>query len=486
MVDSQYRNNRNRTMSLTLQDIPSPKGLPIVGNLFALDFERFHLILEDWCDELGPGFTFSVGKRQVLCIAYPDEINQMLRDRPHLFRRRKTFETIISEMGFNGLFSSEGEDWKRQRKIVAQALNSAHLNRFFPNLWRSTARLKNRWEEKARSGSSVDLCKDLMRFTVDVTSELAFGVDVNTIETNGPVIQQHLDKVFPMLGRRVNMPLPLWRWFPSKKDKELVAALDAISIEINNMITACKKRIEEDPSVVESPNNFLEAIIAAQRTDGDDFTDQDIYANVLTLLLAGEDTTANTIAWATNYFIDHPEYLAKARAEIDDVLGEDDLLTDANQLSRLKFIEAFANETMRLKPVAPLNGLETNEATQIGEIEVPRGTAVLALTRHCAVNEQYFSNAKCFDPNRWLPNTTHSIHETKAFGPFGTGPRFCPGRNLALAEIKFCLAMLCKHFNFERDKQAEPVTERLTFTMYPANLTIKFSSRNQPRTYQYG
>ena len=110
MVDSQYRNNRNRTMSLTLQDIPSPKGLPIVGNLFALDFERFHLILEDWCDELGPGFTFSVGKRQVLCIAYPDEINQMLRDRPHLFRRRKTFETIISEMGFNGLFSSEGED----------------------------------------------------------------------------------------------------------------------------------------------------------------------------------------------------------------------------------------------------------------------------------------------------------------------------------------------------------------------------------------
>ena len=462
-------------MNVQLRDLPSPKGLPVVGNFFEVDPRRFHLILEDWCDKLGPAYTFRVGSRRVLCLAYPNEINQILRDRPHTFRRRKTFETVIKEMGFNGLFSSEGENWKRQRKIVAQALNSAHLNRFFPNLVRSTGRLKSRWQQAADENTVVDLCSDLMRFTVDVTSELAFGVDVNTIETDGPIIQQHLDKVFPMLGKRVNMPIPLWRWFPSKKDKQLLAALDAISVEINDIIGRCKERIAADPGILESPTNFLEAIIAAQHEHGEDFSDQDIYANVLTLLLAGEDTTANTIAWAVNYFIDFPEFLAAARNEVNTVVGQHDLPTAAEQLGRFKFLEAFANETMRLKPVAPLNGLETNEATQIGNIEIPPGTPVLALTRHCAIQDQYFSNAKQFDPYRWLNRNAHSKHETAAFLPFGTGPRFCPGRNLALAEIKICLAMLVKHFDFERAPSEKPVRESLAFTMYPANLNITFS-----------
>ncbi|MGR8949523.1 MAG: cytochrome P450 [Gammaproteobacteria bacterium] len=464
-------------MTTVLNDLPSPKGLPLVGNFFDVDPRRFHLILEDWCDQLGPAYTFRVGPKQILCLAYPDEINQILRDRPDTFRRRKTFETVIKEMGFNGLFSSEGENWKRQRKIVAQALNSAHLNRFFPNLARSTLRLKERWGKASKCHASVDLCKDLMRFTVDVTSELAFGIDVNTLETEGPVIQQHLDKVFPMLGRRVNMPIPLWRWFPSKKDKELIAALDAISIEINAIIARCQQRIAQDPSILESPANFLEAIIAAQHEHGDDFSDQDIYANVLTLLLAGEDTTANTIAWATNYFIDFPQYLQTAREEVEKIAGSNELPTSSAQLSQLKFIEAFANETMRLKPVAPLNGLETNIATRIGEIEVPPGTPVLALTRHCALQDQYFSNAKQFNPHRWLSNDTHLNHETSAFLPFGTGPRFCPGRNLALAEIKMCLAMLVKYFDFKRDADRKPVRESLAFTMYPANLHVEFALR---------
>lgn len=466
-------------MPVKLNELPSPKGWPVVGNFFDVDPRRFHLILEDWCEELGPVFTFRVGSKRILCLAYPDEINQILRERPHTFRRRKTFETIIKEMGFNGLFSSEGENWKRQRKIVAQALNSAHLNRFFPNLVRSTIRLRNRWENAASNDRSVDLCSDLMRYTVDITSELAFGVDVNTIETDGPVIQQHLDKVFPMLGKRVNMPIPIWRWFPSQKDKELLAALGAISIEINAIIARCKQRIKADPAILASPTNFLEAIIAAQYEHGEDFTDQDIYANVLTLLLAGEDTTANTIAWAVNYFVEFPAYLERARAEVESIIGNDALPAAAAQLGELKFIEAFANETMRLKPVAPLNGLETNEPTTIAEVEVPSGTPVLALTRYCAVQEKYFSNAKQFDPNRWLAPPSDSNHDPKAFLPFGTGPRFCPGRNLALTEIKICLAMLVKHFDFKRAPSPEPVSERLAFTMYPGNLNIIFSARNQ-------
>ena len=145
--------------------------------------------------------------------------------------------------------------------------------------------------------------------------------------------------------------------------------------------------------------------------------------------------------------------------------------------SRVIPVRLNSKVALRLKPVAPLNGLETNIATRIGEIEVPPGTPVLALTRHCALQDQYFSNAKQFNPHRWLSNDTHLNHETSAFLPFGTGPRFCPGRNLALAEIKMCLAMLVKYFDFKRDADRKPVRESLAFTMYPANLHVEFALR---------
>lgn len=466
--------------SKTVADLKGPKGLPVVGNLFQIDIEKFHLHLEEWCDEFGPIFKIRMGPKEIVCVADAGPINQMLRDRPETFRRRRTFANVIAEMGFNGVFSAEGEDWKRQRKIVALALNSAHLHQFFPDLLQTTKRLQRRWERAADTGAAVDLCRDVMRYTVDITTHLAFGVNANTIETDGPRIQQQLDKVFPMLGRRINTPFPYWRYIRLPKDRELDRALSNIRQTVNGFIADCRRRMSEQPDLYGSPTNFLEAIIAAQAAEeGVEFTDDDIYANVLTLLLAGEDTTANSIAWAVKYFIDFPEYYASARAEVDAVITPDSTPTDHKQLTQLPFIEAFANETMRLKPIAPLNGLETNEGVELMGYYLPPGTAVVALTRYAATDPANFGAPERFSPERWLdpgsPDT--APHNTQAFLPFGTGPRFCPGRNLALVEIKMVLAMLCHNFDIALSIPERAVEEKLSFTMLPTNLVVDFSRR---------
>jgi len=464
----------------TIADLKGPKGLPVVGNLFQIDIEKFHLHLEQWCGEFGPIFKIRMGPKEIVCVADPEPINQMLRDRPETYRRRRTFETVIAEMGFNGVFSAEGENWKRQRKLVALALNSAHLHQFFPSLLDTTQRLQRRWEQAADLGTVVDLPRDVMRYTVDITTQLAFGVNVNTLETDGPVIQQQLDKVFPMLGRRINAPFPYWRYFRLARDRELDDALSNIKQTVNGFIADCRQRMSEQPELFESPTNFLEAIIAAQATEeGASFTDDDIYANVLTLLLAGEDTTANTIAWAGKYLIEFPEYFSRARAEVDALIAPAPIPTDHKQLGRLPFIEAFANETMRLKPIAPLNGLETNEGVEVMGYYLPPNTAVVALTRHTAVDPTNFGAPESFNPERWLnPESSATCpHNTQAFLPFGTGPRFCPGRNLALAEIKIVLAMLCRNFDLCLSNPERAVEEKLSFTMLPTNLTVKFSRR---------
>ena len=339
----------------TIADLKGPKGLPLVGNLLQVNFEQFHLFLERWCDEFGPIFKIRMGRKEIVCIADAKEINQLLRERPTTYRRRSTIESVISELGFNGLFSSEGEAWKRQRKVVALALNSAHLNQFFPKLHDTTLRLKKRWETARDNRSSVDFCRDVMRYTIDVTTELAFGVNVNTLETDGPVIQQQLDKVFPMLGKCVHAPFPYWRYFRLPKDRELDRAILGIKQTVNGFIADCRARMRDRPVLYDAPTNFLEAIISAQSAEqGANFTDEEIYSNVVTLLLAGEDTTANTIAWAAKYFIEFPNYFLRARAEVDAVIGSERSIVEHGDLPALKFIDAFANETMRIKPVGPL------------------------------------------------------------------------------------------------------------------------------------
>ena len=467
----------------SIADLPGPKGYPVVGNLLQVNFDKFHLHLEKWCDEFGPIFKIRMGQKTIVCIADPQTINHILRDRPDTYRRRRTIENVITEMGFNGVFSAEGETWKRQRKVVALALNSAHLNQFFPKMHETTQRLMRRWEMAADTGENVDLCRDVMRYTVGITTQLAFGVNVNTLETDGPVIQQQLDKVFPMIGKRMNAPFPYWRYIRGPKDRELERALSGIQETVNGFIADCRRRMRDDPTLFETPTNFLEAIIAAQTAEqGTNFTDDEIYANVVTLLLAGEDTTANTIAWAGNYFIEFPEYFERVRAEVDSLCVSEPILNEHQQLTRLPYLEAFANETMRLKPVGPLFPMETNEDVELLGYHIPKRTPVIALTRHIAINPENFGAPEQFNPARWLDPaaTATAPHNTQAFLPFGTGPRFCPGRNLALAEIKMALAMLCRNFNMELSNQANTVEEKLAFAMLPTNLVVKFSRRELP------
>ncbi len=466
----------------SIHELPGPKGLPLVGNLFQIDLSIFHQQLERWCDELGPIFKIKMGSAAIAVIADPEIINQILRDRPTTWRRRRTIENVIAEMGFNGVFSSEGERWRRQRKVVALALNSAHLNQFFPKMLATTERLMRRWEAAAASGESVDLCRDVMRYTVDITTQLAFGVNVNTLETDGPVIQQQLDKVFPMIGKRMNAPFPYWRYFRGPKDRELEQAIAGIEETVNGFITDCRQRMRDQPELYEAPTNFLEAIIAAQTAEqGENFGDDEIYANVVTLLLAGEDTTANTIAWAGHYFMEFPEYLEQVRAEVDALCGTARSLTEHKQLSELPYLEAFANETMRLKPVGPLFPMEPNEDVELLGYQIPKRTPVIALTRHIAINSSNFGKPDTFNPERWLKSSEVDLapHNTQAFLPFGTGPRFCPGRNLALAEIKMALAMLCRNFDLTPSDPNVPVKEKLAFAMLPMNLKVRFSRRKQ-------
>ena len=323
-----------------------------------------------------------------------------------------------------------------------------------------------------------------MRLTVDVTSGLAFGRDINTLEEKVEPIQKHLDKMFPALARRQTALFPYWRYVELPRDREVSAAVKAVGKFIDELISETRARLVANPQLRDKPENLLEVLVAAQEKDDDGPTDEEIAGNIMTLLLAGEDTTANTLAYMIHFLMQYPDVQASVQQEVDDVFGVlDQPWQDPATPDRLRYVEAFANEAMRCKPVGGHLFFEPNEDVQIEDVSVPKGTPILVLNGHVGTQETNFSRADEFRPERWLQGEEEreGLHNTKAFMPFGAGPRFCPGRQLAMLQIKMVTAMLCRDFDVVRPEDAEPVNDIYNFTVGPTHFLASMRPRRPVR-----
>jgi cytochrome P450 len=184
------------------------------------------------------------------------------------------------------------------------------------------------------------------------------------------------------------------------------------------------------------------------------------------------------LGWAVHQLCDSPESVMELRREADELLGTSDVAGDVGTANKLTWAGAVANETMRLRPVAPIVVvLEAKVETVVGDLLVPEGTRVFVLTRPAACDPDHFAEPRAFRPGRWLGETA-GAHDVSAHIPFGSGPRICPGRGLALLEMKLLLSMLYKNFNVERVGGADGVRESFRFAMSPVGLKVRLRRRS--------
>jgi len=463
-----------------IADLPGPAGWPLIGNLAQIDRETLHLQAEAWAREYGACYRFRIASREFVVMSDHEAIATILRDRPDGFQRTQRLNDTAREMGFGGLFSSNGETWKRQRPMVLSGLDPTHIKAFFPTLVKVTERFARRWQRAAGAGTPIDLQADLMRYTVDVTAGLAFGTDINTIESDEEVIQSHLDKILPALFKRLLAPFPHWKLVKLPRDRALDRHLRALRVAVDGFITSAKRRLAEQPQLRERPTNLIEAMLVSREREGSAITDEDVSGNVLTMLLAGEDTTANTLAWMIWLLHANPEAAHRLAEEVLGVLGGATVPADTEQLARLEYLESCAHETMRLKPVAPLNIQQAIRDTVVAGVELPAGTLVMCLMRPAAVDARHFDDPTAFRPERWLTGLSASSSKRVAM-PFGAGPRICPGRYLALAEMKMVIAMLFACFDIDSVNApgGGEARERIALTMSPVDLRLRLRPRSR-------
>ena len=210
----------NRPLT-SLQSLAAPRGIPIFGNARQIVPEKMHQQLEEWSQFFGDRYKIKLGSRQVLVCSNPDDIATVLKDRPGRFRRSTRIEMVAKELQMAGVFAAHGEDWRRQRALVMQAFNPIHVKSYFSSLQNVAERFRKRLARQADTGIPFELEPDLMRYTVGVTAGLAFGTDMNTIESEGEIVQEHLSDIFRMLQKRLFAPFPYWHWFKLSEDRAL-------------------------------------------------------------------------------------------------------------------------------------------------------------------------------------------------------------------------------------------------------------------------
>lgn len=459
---------------ITIKDLKSPKGAFLLGHLPQFNTYNKHQVLERWVEESGELFKIHFVGKEFVVSANPDFNNKMLRSRPETFKRFSKIDEVLKEMGVDGVFNAEGVNWKRQRKPIAEALSVKNIKSFYPIILEKTETLLDKFKAYSKTKTIVNVQKEFMAFTIDITTEIAFGHKLDTINNKSNSFQKHLEVIFPMINERVTAPIPIWRYFKRKKDKALDEALHAIEKVIYKFIEEAKVRIENTPKLKEQPSNFLEALLVENKDAN--FTKEEIYGNVFTILLAGEDTTSNSLSWTLFYLAQHPEVVAKVRVEAEAVYKNKDVPDAYDVVEQLKYANAVVQEAMRLKPTTPQLYLEANTDTVINNIAIPKGTSIILQNKVAQTQDAYFSNPNTFEPERWMINRCpmHENHSPNTMRAFGGGARYCPGMHLAKTEMIVLISTLCKHFNFELEVTPEEVKERFEFTMYPEPLKVTF------------
>lgn len=455
-------------------DLPHPPGWPVLGQLPGFDATRTHLTLERWARELGTPYRFSMGPGyRGLVIDDPELVQQISRQRPDDFTRGGRVRPVMSEMGFDGVFSAEGEAWRTQRKLVMGSLNATHLKGWLPALNRITTRLARRWDHAAAAGRVLEMTDELKRYTVDVTSLLAFGQDPHTLDRaagdSAHPIQQHLERIFPAIMRRVMTPFSYWHWFKLPSDRRLDQSIAEVQRHASRCIAEARAALTSaDPA---APRHALEAMLLNQAALG--LTDADIVANVVTLLLGGQDTTAHSLCWTMFHLTAEPGLQDRLAAQARERLGPADTPADLEGLAALEPFEHLALEAIRLHPVVPFNVFEPVADTVVAGVAVQARTKIFTLARPPMLDPARFPEPRRFRPDRWAQGQT----DPRAYLPFGAGARVCPGRSLATAEMRLVLAMLLKRFRLELACDPARITEISAMTMLPSHMPVRLAPR---------
>jgi cytochrome P450 len=405
---------------------PTPKGHFLIGHALEILRDPFGLVARCGRDH-GDVVRLRFGTLTFYLLLNPRDIEYVLRGNHRNFIKDKGTRLLSRLLG-QGLLTSEGDFWRRQRRLAQPAFQLDQIQRYSDFMVAYTERLIDRWQ----SGQTRDIHADMMRLTLEIVGQTLFRADVSgyadRVGRDMDIIMRYFASFFGMIPLLQRLPLP--RNFRFRK---AVRDLDQIIYD-----TIGQRRSGQTEG-----DDLLGRLLAAQDEDGSQMTDQQLHDELVTLFLAGHETTALTLSFCFYLLAQNPAAAARLDAEVQDVLS--DRLPTSTDIGRLRYTEWVVRESMRLLPPAPSIGREALSDCEIGGFHVPEGTQIALVQWAVHRDPRWFEDPESFKPERWDNDLAKHLPRG-AYFPFGDGPRVCIGNQFAMMEAILILATVVRRF----------------------------------------
>ena len=382
----------------------------------------------------------------------PDFIESVLVTQNNNFVKSKDYRAMRRVLG-NGLLLSEGEFWRRQRKLIQPAFHQARITAYAEIMVRYTERMLASW----RDGQTLDIHEAMMHLTLGIVAKTLFDADVSREAED---VDAALSVLMGKFLRQAGMALLLPTWVPlptSRLLKHAVGRLDKVIYGI----------IEQRRASGQMSGDLLSVFLQAHDDEGVGMTNRQLHDEIMTLFLAGHETTANVLSWTWFLLGQNPEAEKKLTDELGTVLGG--RVPTPADLPQLVYADAVLRESMRLYPPVWVIGRRALAPFRLGEYELPADTNVLISQLILHRDARYFPEPLRFDPGRWSANDPRAATLPRfAYFPFGGGPRVCIGAGFAMMEAVLLLATIAQQYQIQT-APGQNVSMQPTVTLRPRN-----------------
>lgn len=413
-----------------LRDAPSPRRLPLVGNLGHFwHADRLSRHVSD-AEELGDVVRYELPMGTAVMLRHPDHVKHVLQDNHTNYGKGRGADKLRILLG-NGLLTSEGDFWRRQRRLSQPAFHRQRLAGLASAMVEEAAAMLDRWEPLVKSGRAFDVAAEMMRVTLAIAAKTLFGVDVSA---HTEAVAKAMAVAVEDLSRRTLSLFDVPIRIPTPNNVRLRRAIRALDGMVFGIIEA-RRRAGGDTG------NLLSMLMLAKDEEtGESMTDAQLRDEVMTLILAGHETTANALSWACFLLSKHPPARRRLGEELERVLGG--RAPTLEDLPKLPYARMVIEETMRLYPPAWMIGRRALGEDEAGGYRIPARSIVIVSPYLTHRHRAYWENPEGFDPERFDPQRVAAApaRPRYAYFPFGGGPRVCIGNSFALMEAHLLLA----------------------------------------------
>lgn len=398
--------------------IPEIRSGSIFGHLRAYVSDPL-AFLQKHRETYGDIFTFSVANRRLIFINHPDYIQRVLQENHRNFIKSEAYRKLALLLG-DGLFTSDGDYWRTQRRTIQPAFHRDQIKTYADVMHHFSMEMVHRWEQE----KEIELAREMTNVTLRIISKTMLDIELDREEKT---VEEHLPFVLKFLVNRITSPLATPLWIPTSDNQKFKASRKTLEKVIHEIIQYKKKNLSIDL--------LSQLILLKDEKTGEGMTDKELRDEVMTIFLAGHETTAMGMTWILNYVLRDEKIMSRLIREIKSIKNPWDAVQNY-------FIQNVINEALRMFAPVWILSREAIGSDAFGEYKIHKGDRIIFSPYMVHHHPDFWNFPEEFAPERFDKDIPHRY----AYFPFGGGPRVCIGQHFAIMEMTILLVNILKNF----------------------------------------